>query len=98
VAKIPPAYEAGRLIGAAIGAMLIARCAVPDADAPVPVRVRRIALAAVLYGVTWWGASAAGTLLAEPYRVFAVIVAGALPAAVLLPGPLYIESRVSHRN
>ena len=91
IAGMPPAYESGRLIGMSIGALLIARGAASDDDAPIGVRVRRIALVSLLYAFTWWGTSEAIGVLAGFHAPVGALMAGALPAAVLLPGPLYLE-------
>jgi hypothetical protein len=74
-----------------IGALLIARESVPYDDAPIVVRVRRIALASLLYTVTWWGTSQVVNVLAGSNAPVAALMAGALPATILLPGPLYVE-------
>jgi membrane-associated phospholipid phosphatase len=91
VAGIPPAYESGRLVGFSIGALLIARESAPYDDAPIVVRVRRIALASLLYTVAWWGTAEVVNVLAGSNAPVAALMAGALPATILLPGPLYIE-------
>jgi len=91
VAGMPPAYQCGRLIGFSIGALLIARDAAAFDDAPVVVRVRRIALAALLYSIAWWGTSEAVGVLPGSIAPVGALMAGALPATVLLPGPLYLE-------
>ena len=91
IAGIPPAHESGRLIGFSIGALLIARGAASYDDAPMGVRVRRIALASLLYILTWWGTSEVIEVLAGFHAPVGALMAGALPATVLLPGPLYLE-------
>ena len=89
---IPPAYESGRLIGFSIAALLVAPSGAPaDDDAPIAVRVRRIALASLLYGLAWWGTSAVMGSFAGSNAPVGAFMAGALPATVLLPGPLYVE-------
>ncbi len=91
IAGLPPAYESGRLIGFAVGALLVARAAPPDDQASPGIRVRRIALASLIYLVTWWGTTEGIEGLAATYAPVGALIAGALPAAVLLPGPLYLE-------
>jgi membrane-associated phospholipid phosphatase len=91
IGGIPPAYESGRLIGCSIGALLIAREPASLDEAPIVVRARRIALASLLYTITWWGTSQALDGLAGSNAPVGALMAGALPATILLPGPLYIE-------
>jgi len=91
IAGIPPPYESGRLIGFAIGAMLVARAAEPDDDASPGVRARRIALASMIYGITWWATGEGLEAIGTSDAPVGALIAGALPAAVLLPGPLYLE-------
>ena len=91
IASIPPAYESGRLVGCSIGALLIARDAAADDGGPIVVRARRIALAALLYTLAWWGMQEAGGVIAGSNAPVGAFMAGALPATVLLPGPLYLE-------
>ena len=91
IAGMPPAYESGRLIGFSIGALLVARGAVSYDNVPITVRVRRIALASLLYAVMWWGTSPVVEMLAGFRAPVAALMAGALPATILLPGPLYLE-------
>ena len=91
IAGIPPAYESGRLLGVSIGAFLVARDATSYDTAPIVVRARRIALAALLYVAAWWGTSQAIDMLAGSGAPVGAFMAGALPATILLPGPLYLE-------
>ena len=91
IAGMPPAYESGRLIGCAIGALLVARGAASYDSVPITVRIRRIALASLLYAVMWWGTSQMVEVLAAFRAPVGALMAGALPATILLPGPLYLE-------
>jgi membrane-associated phospholipid phosphatase len=97
IADIPPAYEAGRLVGFALAALLVTRRP-PDDDAPPAVRVRRIALAALLYTVTWWLVGKTVPMVPEDFAPVAALMAGALPATVLLPGPLYVERWIARQK
>jgi hypothetical protein len=91
LAGVPPAYESGRLTTFSIGALLVTRFAASFEDASIGVRVRRIALASLLYAASWWGTSEAVEMLPGSRTPVGTLIAGALPAALLLPGPLYVE-------
>jgi len=82
--QMPAPYDAGRFLGLAIGALLIVRAPGTLHDrASVPVRVMRIALAAIFFALAWWAVSwwpdASGGALAR----------GAIPMMILLAGPIY---------
>jgi membrane-associated phospholipid phosphatase len=97
IAAIPPAYEAGRLAGFALGALLVTRRVQPD-DPPPAVRVGRIAVAVLLYTVMSWVLGKTVQVVPGEFAPVAALMAGALPAAFLLPGPLYVERWIARQK
>jgi membrane-associated phospholipid phosphatase len=107
---IPAAYDAGRFLGLSAGVMLLVRYSYgsPTSDhrthaggvdaASLGGRAARLALAALLFGVAWWGtyeAIDAADVLNTPGGA---LLAGALPAMIVLPGPLYLHHLVRTRG
>jgi hypothetical protein len=89
MAGVPPQYEAARLLGFAVGALLVARLPIAN-EQPAPlVAVRRIALASLVYLCAWYVTDRAG---AGPLLI------GSVPAALLLPAPFYVERVFSGRR
>ena len=92
-----PAYDAGRFLGLAIGATVVVLYVgprfAPAHDIPVVARVTSLVLAAFVYGVAWWSTRvmlAATDLVDAP---FGMLLAGAIPALLVLPVPLYVTDR-----
>ena len=85
VAGMPPEYEAARLLGFALGALLVSRMPEAQQAATPGVAARRIAVASLIYLCVWYAAdwSGGGPLLT-----------GTIPAALLLPAPLYVERKM----
>ena len=92
-----PAYDAGRFLGLAIGATVVVLYVgprfAPAHDIPVGARVTSLVLAAFVYGVAWWSTRVmlAATDLAD--TPFGMLLAGAIPALLVLPVPLYVTDR-----
>ena len=91
---VPDLREASRLLGIAMGVMLLVLDERVSNDAPVRVRVGRVVLAAVLFPLVWWSVSRALNGLVDFDAPLRALLAGALPVAVLLPGAVY-AGRVS---
>jgi len=97
VYHVPAAYDAGRFLGLAIGAACVVvyvgpRFA-PASDIPVAARLASMFLAAIVFGVSWWGTRvmlAAADMVETP---FGMLLAGALPVVLLLPVPLYLTDQ-----
>ena len=99
---IPAPYDAGRFLGLAAGVMLLvgnptyvgagfSRTGRTVDTAPVRVRVARLTLAALLFAAAWWGTYAALEAVDMLNTPAGALLAGAIPALLLLPGPLYAE-------
>jgi membrane-associated phospholipid phosphatase len=99
---VPAPYDAGRFLGLTIGAACIVvyvgpRFA-PASDIPVGARVTSLCLAAIVFGLSWWGTRmliAAAGLAQTPVGM---LLAGALPMLFLLPVPLYLTDRFLIRH
>jgi hypothetical protein len=87
---MPAPYDAGRLLGFALGAAALVR--LDDGGAPVSplARVRRVAVAGLLFGATWWGVT---QLLAhlDVSPPLAALVRGTLPCLAVLAGPIAVD-------
>jgi len=99
---VPAAYDAGRFLGLAIGAACIVvyvgpRFA-PASDIPLGARLSSLFLAAIVFGLSWWGTRVLLTVADMAQTNFGMLVAGGLPVLFVLPVPLYLTDRflVSH--
>ena len=92
-----PAYDAGRFLGLAIGAAVVVLYVgprfAPAHDIPVSARVTSLVLAAFVYSVSWWSTRVmlAATGLADAPS--GMLLAGVIPALLVLPVPLYLTDR-----
>jgi membrane-associated phospholipid phosphatase len=94
---VPAAYDAGRFLGLAVGAACVVAYVgprfAPASDIAPGARVASVGIAAIVFGVSWWGArvlvDAAG-IAATP---LGGVLAGGLPMLVVLPLPLYLTDR-----
>ena len=88
---IPPVYESGRLLGAAVALVVVSRAAPIEYDhAPAAVKAARLGAAALIFALTWWVTS--GWLVPITARTsLATLVIGALPIAALIPAPVLLE-------
>ena len=99
---IPAAYDAGRFLGLAIGAACIVvyvgpRFA-PASDIPAGARLTSLFLAAIVFGLSWWGTRVLIAAADMGQTSLGMLVAGGLPMLFVLPVPLYLTDRylVSH--
>jgi hypothetical protein len=94
---VPPPYEAGRFFGLCAAVTLLGlRGQLTDAPSALAGWMR-VAGAALVFAIVWWGTTQvllAGSLSAS--RI-GDLLNGALPAFVLLPGPLWIEGWLRRR-
>lgn len=89
----PAPYDAGRLLGLALGIGLAVRMHGANMEAPALARIGRLVLAAACFGAAWW-ITATLLLRADGYETVAgSLIEGMVPAMVLLPGPLAIEEK-----
>ena len=88
---LPPAYEAGRIAGFAAAIVMLAASGRIAATPARYAALRSVVLAAVLFAVSWFVVSDVLTELGAERSVGGRLLAGALPALVLLPGPLYFD-------
>jgi membrane-associated phospholipid phosphatase len=97
-----PSYDAGRFLGLAIGATAVVLYVgprfAPAHDIPVSARVTSLAIAAFVYSVSWWLARVmlAATDLTD--TAVGMLLAGAIPALLVLPVPLYLTDRLMIRR
>jgi hypothetical protein len=89
VLHVPDLQDASRFLGLALGVMLLMRGERVADGAPVAVRAARVALAALLFGGAWWGVSHALDRLGDVEAPVRALAAGAVPAAILLPGAVF---------
>jgi membrane-associated phospholipid phosphatase len=92
VTTIPAPYDAGRLLGFAIGTLLLVSAEHAHDDWPAPVRSAHILLGLALFPIVWWGTLQTLAFVGGAHTPLGALVAGALPAAIALPGPLYLET------
>jgi membrane-associated phospholipid phosphatase len=92
-----PSYDAGRFLGLAIGATVVVLYVgprfAPAHDIPVSARVTSLAIAAFVYSMSWWFTRvmlAATDLTDAP---LGMLLAGVIPALLVLPVPLYLTDR-----
>jgi hypothetical protein len=88
---IPGPYESSRFLGIAIGVMLLEYHGHVSDRATMRVRIERVALTAAIFAVVWWGVSAVLRNLGDVNSYNRALLAGALPALVLLPGAIYVS-------
>ena len=96
--NIPAAYDAGRFLGLAAGVLLLVANSpayVVSAfrrtdEASLSARAGRLALTAVVFGLAWWGTYAALEAADILNTQAGALLAGAIPAFILLPAPLYL--------
>ena len=86
---VPEAYEAGRLAGIALSVAMLATTY--GLQQPVASPVRRIALAALMFGAAWWPLSKLMVALELTGSQAGDMLVAGLPAFLLLPGPLVVD-------
>jgi membrane-associated phospholipid phosphatase len=95
---VPAAYDAGRFLGLAIGAAFVVLYVgprfAPASDLPVAARVTSLFLAAVVFGLSWWGTREMLAGLDIAHSSPGMLLAGAIPAMLVLPVPLYLSDRL----
>jgi membrane-associated phospholipid phosphatase len=94
---MPAPYDAGRLLGFALGAAVLVRVDEPGAAVPALARVRRVVLASLFFGAAWWGL---GQVLprVDVSAPVAALVRGAITGLAVLAGPLVVERLVAERQ
>lgn len=95
VLVVPPPYEAGRLAGICAAITLLALRGHFAKEEKGGTAWTRLTVAAGLFAVTWWGTTELLLLAGADHSRVGDVIAGALPAFVLLPGPLLIERWLS---
>lgn len=88
---VPPAYEAGRVAGFAAAIVILAATGRIMEKPLVYAAVRCVVLSALLFAATWWLTDAVLSELAAERTISGRLLAGGLPAFVLLCGPLYVD-------
>jgi membrane-associated phospholipid phosphatase len=95
LAGVPAPYDAGRLLGLALGVLLVVHDRFSSGrrydDAPPRVRAARLAAAAVLFGIAWWTATPLMNALELNDIQAGALLAGLIPTTVLLAGPFFLE-------
>lgn len=94
VTDVPADYDVGRLFGIAASLVMLApafeRLAAEDAAGWI--RLARVLLAAACYGAGWFATQAALVATGTLHTPLGAFIAGAVPAAIVLPGPLYVTA------
>ena len=87
---IPATYDTGRFLGLALGVVMLGSTRIEE-DLSALARLGRIALAASLFAGAWWitGVMLEATELS--HTPIGGLLAGALPLALVLPGPIWIQ-------
>ena len=86
----PDPHNAGRFLGYAVATAVLVGMAETASRPPVAI-ARRVALSAALFIAVWAGSSAVLDGLDLVQQPVGIFLAAALPAAVVLPGPLLVE-------
>ena len=94
---MPAAYDAGRFLGLALSAACVvvyvgSRFA-PESDLTIGARLVSVALAAIVFVVSWWATQAIVDATGNGTTRLGGLLAGALPMLLLLPLPLYLTDR-----
>ena len=96
--EVPSAYDVGRFLGLAIGAagvvLYVGPRFAPASDIPVSARVASVFLAAVVFGLSWWGTRVMLAATDMAHSAPGMLLAGAIPAMLVLPVPLYVTDRL----
>jgi membrane-associated phospholipid phosphatase len=92
---LPPAYDAGRFAGFAAAMVTLSATGRIGTTPAGYAAVRCVVLAAIVFAAAWWVTGAVLTELGAARSVGGRLLAGALPAFVLLPGALYLDSGIT---
>jgi uncharacterized membrane protein len=96
--EVPAAYDVGRFLGLAIGAACVVLYVgprfAPASDIPISARVTSVFLAAVVFGLSWWGTRVMLAAADMTHSSPGMLLAGAIPAMLVLPVPLYLTDRM----
>ena len=92
--RLPGAYDAGRFLGIAVAVFLIIRSEVPE-DASWPVRFGRLIVAMLIFFATAWATGLALETVGKAHEPVGALLAGALPTAMMLIGPIYLPRTVT---
>jgi membrane-associated phospholipid phosphatase len=94
---VPAAYDAGRFLGLAVGAACVVAYVgprfAPASDITLGARLASVAMAAIVFGVSWWGTRAVLDAADIATTPFGGLLAGGLPMLFVLPLPLYLTDR-----
>jgi hypothetical protein len=99
---IPAAYDAGRFLGLALGAAAVVAYVgprlAPESDLTMGARFVSVALAAIVFGLSWWATQAILDAADVGTTPLGGLLAGGLPMLFLLPLPLYLTDRFVVRD
>jgi membrane-associated phospholipid phosphatase len=94
---VPAAYDAGRFLGLAVGAACVVAYVGPRvalaSDVTVSARIASVALAAIVFSMSWWAARAVLDAADIGTTPLGGVLAGGLPMLLVLPLPLYLTDR-----
>jgi hypothetical protein len=94
---VPAAYDAGRFLGLAMGAACVVAYVgprfAPASDIALGARVASVAIAAIVFGVSWWATQAVVDAADIGTTPLGGLLAGGLPMLFVLPLPLYLTDR-----
>jgi membrane-associated phospholipid phosphatase len=94
IIQSPVAYDAGRFMGLAIGAAYVVsylgRRFDPVQDIPMVARFGGLALAAIVFGVSWWTTRLMLAATDITGTAAGALLLGGLPTLFVLPLPLYL--------
>jgi membrane-associated phospholipid phosphatase len=94
---VPAAYDAGRFLGLAIGAACVVAYVgprfAPASDIALGARLASVAIAAIVFGVSWWATQAVVDAADIRTTPIGGLLAGGLPMLFVLPLPLYLTDR-----
>ncbi len=95
VLGLPAAYDAGRLLGCAVGVLLLLHLAGSSEEVPWRHGVQRIAIAVFAFATAWWSVSFALDSLGLPASRLRSLLSGSVPMALVILLPVYLSDRVS---
>jgi membrane-associated phospholipid phosphatase len=91
--RLPGAYDAGRLLGLSVGAFVIVRSGVADSSS-WGTSIGRLVIAALIFPATALVTTSLVGMAGIAHEPVGALLAGALPTAMLLIGPIYLPRTV----